>query len=87
MERDYVHGKYKGRILTDFLNEQRNHFPGAAFSLKKVMSLELNRTETTTVIHQLHIESADRLFAGVEQLRIDRMKSGGSSGEENRSKC
>jgi hypothetical protein len=69
LEQEYVVTKYKGRILTDF-DEQRMHFEDAPFSLKKVMNLELNRAEVTSIIHHLHIDSAERMFAGVDQLKI-----------------
>ncbi len=46
LEEDYVVGKYKGKILTDF-DEQRGHFPDAPFSLGKIMDLNLRLEELT----------------------------------------
>ena len=73
MEQDYIVGKYKGRVITDF-DEQRSHFPNAPFSLKKVMELSLSRPEVINVIHELHLDGADRLFDGVEQVKILSMR-------------
>ncbi len=54
MEQEYVVGRYKGRVITDF-DEQRSHFPNAPFSLEKVMNLEIDTPEARNVIQQWNL--------------------------------
>lgn len=44
MEEEYVSKKYRGRVITDF-DEQESHFRNAPFSLAKVMSLAVEESD------------------------------------------
>lgn len=56
MEQDYVIGKYKGQVLTDF-DEQESNFAAAPFSLEKVMSLSLVRADVRNIASKLNINA------------------------------
>src|SRR6267154_1407213 len=44
MDEVYIRHAYNGRVLTDF-DELENHFDGAIFGLKKVMSLDIRKED------------------------------------------
>jgi len=56
---EYVES-YDGIILTDF-DQQENHFPEARFSLKKVMTLNLQESDFRSL--HIHIENVGRIIA------------------------
>jgi hypothetical protein len=75
----YVHNLHDGRILTDF-DEQMTRFPNAVFSLHKIASGTLDRTEISNVGGplQLYPEQIDRLMQQQRraQLVINNYSSG-----------
>lgn len=58
MEQDYVIGKYKGKVITDFDQQQAN-FSDAPFSLEKVMNLRLTAKEIRKVAENMDIDVDD----------------------------
>lgn len=68
MEQDYVVGKYKGHVITDF-DEQKSHFANAPFSLEKVMNLKLNQTEVSLITNEIGVD-ASRLLDHQARIQI-----------------
>ena len=81
LEEIYVKGLYSGRVVTDF-DEQMTHFAGATFSLRNVMSNQLNPSEVQNVVQTLNLPAADisRMFTGLTMIgtvhieRVERME-------------
>jgi hypothetical protein len=75
MEEVYVRDRYKGQIITDF-DEQMSRFSDATFSLSKVMSGKLDRTEVEQTIQTIHIhtENVETLFGNISQLNVGRVQ-------------
>jgi TIR domain len=65
MEKKYVEGMYKGKILTDF-DQTTNHFDNAPFSLKKVMNLEVDPSDIESVATELGHSGNDVLTIQTE---------------------
>ncbi len=68
MEQDYVIGKYRGQVLTDF-DQQKSNFATAPFSLEKVMSLSLVEAEVRNFADRLYID-ADSVLKHQSQVLI-----------------
>lgn len=74
MEETYVKRRYEGKIITDF-DETRTNFANAPFSLAKVMNYELDREEVNQTVWGIGLGGdVDKLFEGVQQLRVERME-------------
>ncbi len=69
MEHDYITTQYQGKVLTDF-DEQTNHFPDAVFSLGKMLANNLNETDASVVIQQLHLHGSERIFEFLHRTNI-----------------
>jgi hypothetical protein len=68
LERDYVGDLYKGKIITDF-DQTMEHFENAPFSLKKIMSFELNKTDIKGFPTDYHLDHyLDNSVQGQEKL-------------------
>lgn len=65
MEDEYVEGRYKGKVITDF-DETMSHFDNAAFSLKKVMNFEVQAKDQIDLFNQLGID-----YRGIFQYQND----------------
>ncbi len=68
IEQDYVVGRYRGRVITDF-DQQQGHFATAPFSLEKVMNFRLEEKEVRKVASMLHMD-ADRALEHQAQVVI-----------------
>ena len=84
MKNEYV-PKYNGKIITDF-DQQVTRFPGARFSLDKVMKLEVQKQDFA-VLSQGNID-INRVLAGQQKIQVivaERviMTQGGSYMEKN----
>jgi hypothetical protein len=70
MGETYVQSMYKGEVITDF-DEQMTHFPGAVFSLKNVMDLQLDRKTVQSTLTEIHIHGdVDKLFDSMSALSV-----------------
>lgn len=68
IEQDYVVGRYRGRVVTDF-DQQEGHFATAPFSLEKVMNLQLSEEEVRGIASKLHV-NADLALTHQHQVVI-----------------
>ncbi len=68
IEQDYVIGRYRGRVITDF-DQQQGHFATAPFSLEKVMKLQLTEVEVRDIASKWHV-NADRALKHQAQVVI-----------------
>jgi hypothetical protein len=66
MEQDYVIGRYKGKVITDF-DEQKSNFASAPFSLNKIMNLSLVGAEICNFANDLHI-NANQILSHQAQI-------------------
>lgn len=75
LEHDYVHGRFKGRIVTDF-DQQQARFSNAPFSLETVMGLHDPYDARQPVIQRLRIDSAvlNLQRSSIESLRVAHME-------------
>ena len=69
LEEDYVVGKYKGQVLTDF-DEQRGHFPNAPFSLSKIMDLNLRLKDLAALDQSTGISPA-KILKRQDQIIVE----------------
>jgi hypothetical protein len=69
IEQDYVVGRYRGRVITDF-DQQQGHFATAPFSLEKVMKLKLTEAEVRDIASKLHV-NGERALTHQRQIVIN----------------
>ncbi len=67
MEEDYIIGKYKGKIITDF-DQQQCNFSNAVFSLEKVMNLGL--TEKDLELITPRFINSSKLIRHQDQVKL-----------------
>jgi hypothetical protein len=76
LKTNYVEGRYKGRIITDF-DQTRTIFPEAELSLQKVMGRHLNRGELLENLELMQARGdVEALFGELDKRELLRQRTG-----------
>lgn len=76
LKSEYVESHYGGRIITDF-DQTKMAFPGAALSLRKIMSRELKKGELEESLELMHAQArVDQFFDELDRRELLRNLGG-----------